>query len=270
MKYLIAHAGWDPKRKIPLQRLTRNLLDQLEDSPADHHYQVVESKGPEHAAIWSRRLWEKAARQDDHVCLLNDDVILAPDFVEIISRAVAAVPDEPISLHCTNPNAVAIEGAWARCYHYSGPAVILPPGAAKSLCEYVYTLPWSMVSRMNEDNLANEWAWSRQRPFWYLLPAPVTHDTGVPSTLGYDNHPHRTPTVLGPERDPTVTDRDAVPFIELDWCLVKGLNYRRLVIQAGRHLCTFCVSREGVVGNAQVKACLPCLAELGNTVERGR
>lgn len=259
MRYLIAHAPRAPGRKASLERL----LEQL--SP--HNVAWIPSRGPEHAAIWSRRLWERAASYGDRVCLLNDDAVLAPDFAGRIARAVAAVPDEPISLHASNPRVAGVAGAWARCYHYSGPAVILPPGAAESLLSFVYTLPWSMLSRMNEDNVANAWAWDRQRPFWYLLPSPVTHDTAVPSTLGYDEHPFRTP-VLGPElpeRD--VTDTRA-PFVELDWGLATDLAYRRKVIRAGRQLCAFCVHREGVVGNKLTMACLPCLAELGNTVRR--
>ncbi len=264
MLTLIAHAAWAPGRKAGLARLREHLP----------HAEVLSSRGPEHAAIWSRRLWERAREIDplmeNHVCLLNDDVTLAPDFEARLARAVAAVPDECISLHSSNPNLAGVDGAWARCYHYSGPAVVLPPGAAASLLKFVYALPWSMLSRMNEDNIAHEWAWSRQRPFWYLLPSPVSHDVSIPSTLGYDGHPHRVPVVLGPELDPRVSDRDAVPFVELDWCRTQKLQYRREVIQAGRQLCTMCVEREGVVGHRQAMICLPCLAELNNTVARAK
>jgi hypothetical protein len=257
MLYLIPHAPWAPGRAKALARLKEQLPQAV----------VVPSRGPEHAAIWARRVWEMAAYAKDHVCILNDDVLLAPDFEGRIARAVAAQPTEPISLHCSNPNVLPIKGAWARCYHYSGPGVILPPGAAADLCEYLYSLPWPMIARMNEDNIACAWAWDRQRPFWYLLPSPLTHDTKVPSTLGYDNHPWRTPCVLGDERD--VTDLSA-PFVELDWCTTKGLNYRRMVLQAGRQLCLVCVGREGVVGDGKVMVCRECVTELAAVMMRAQ
>jgi hypothetical protein len=266
MRYLIAHAPHAPGRKESLARLLEPFKREIYAAP-----EVLASRGPEHASIWARRLWERAAEINDHVCLLNDDVSLAPDFEERIARAVQAVPDEPISLHCTNPAVMAHpDAAWVRCYHYTGPAVILPPGAAASLLEFVYALPWSFLSRLNEDNIAMEWAWSRQRPFWYLLPSPVWHDTGVPSTLGYDHHPHRVPVVVGPERDVTVKDPGSVPFVELDWCRTEGLDYRRNVLKAGRSLCFLCTGREGVVGDVKqgITLCTICLGNLTSTALR--
>jgi hypothetical protein len=255
MHYLIAHAPHAPGRKASLVRLREQLPQAV----------PIPSAGPEHASIWSRRIWECAAAIDDHVCILNDDVILAPDFHPRLTRAVAAQPSEPISLHSSNPNVAAVKGAaWARCYHYSGPGVVLPPGAAADLLAYVYTLPWSLLSRLNEDNVAALWAWERQRPFWYLLPSPLTHDVAVPSTLGYDQHPHRVP-VLGPElpeRD--VTDLTA-PFVELDWGTTASLAYRREVLRSGGQLCTFCLVRQGNVGNASTMVCTRCLAQLTAT-----
>jgi hypothetical protein len=245
------------------------LLEQLgEQSSA---VVVCASRGREHAALWARRVWEWAAGwPNDHVCILNDDVVLLPGFRERLAALVAAVPDEPISLHCTNPRVLpyAAQGhAWVRSYHYTGPAVVLPPGAAASLCEYTYSLPWSLLSRINEDCVAIHWAWERQRPFWYALPAPLTHDTAVPSTLGYDNHPHRTPTVLdGPLPDPTVRpeDRWRVPFVELDWMHSAKLDTVRHLLRAGHHLCQFCLVRPGELAREwapDVKLCHQCLIE---------
>lgn len=270
MRYLIAHAPHAPGRKASNERLVTDL--EIGNGVSPYDLDVIESPGPEHAAIWARRVWEFADGFADHVCILNDDVTLAPNFVDRLERAVAAVPDECLSLHASNPNVAAVTGAWARCYHYSGPAVVLPPGAARALLDYVYTLPWSLLSRANEDNIANEWAWSRQRPFWYLLPSPVTHDTSVPSTLGYDAHPYRVP-VVGPdepERDVTVTDRDAVPFVQLDWAHTSALAYRREVVRGGGTFCVFCGAVEGVCGNAAAKSCIPCIAKLNAAALAGR
>lgn len=255
MRYLIAHAAWAPGRWRSLGRLRETLPDA----------EVLESRGPEHAALWSRRLWERAAAISGPVCLLNDDVIAD---VAVIERAARAVPDECLSLHANNPNTANIPGGWARCYHYSGPGVVLPPGAAASLLEFTYSLPWSLLSRWNEDSAAIAWAWSRQRPFWYPLPSPVTHDTSVPSTCNHGGHPDRVPTVSGPPRDLAVTDKDAVPFVELPWADTRALRYRHTVLRAGRTLCTLCLGREGVVGTPAVQLCTVCLLELNSTAVR--
>lgn len=272
MRFLVAHAAWREDRRASVERLVD---DVWASSGKVTTCEVVASRGPEHAAIWARRLWERAAKLDEHVVILNDDVVLLPDFHARVERMIAAIPDEPISLHCTNPAVLpyAADGhAWVRAYHYTGPAVVLPPGAAADLCRFVYGLPWSLTSRANEDIIASMWAWDRQRPFWYALPSPVTHDTSVLSTLGYDNHPNRIPVALdGPEPDWCVTERWRVPFVELSWLTTPGLEYQRRVLRAGRHLCATCAWREGVVGrlSAGVMLCLPCLSELQDVAERG-
>ena len=282
MRFLIAHAGWIADRSASTRRLLRS-LDARPTSSEPCDVELIESRGREHASIWARRLWEAAAdfSREDHVCLLNDDVILHHDFRAICEAMIEAVPDEPISLHTSAPAArdVAKWGfPWARCYHYTGPAVILPPGAAADLLDFAYKLPWSFLSRTNEDNVAIHWAWERQRPFWCAIPAPVTHDTKVPSSLGYDNHPNRTPTVPWedfPDAAPTDPDYwrcsngDLPPLVENLWAPTGLLDYARRVWRAGRNLCTICMSREAEVGTKDVGLCCQCIATLYATSIRG-
>lgn len=189
MKVLVAHAAWSAERRASLKRLA----ELLREDPW-----VSQSKGPEHASIWGRRAWEWVAEQDEHVLVLNDDVLVHPELRRICEAMIEAVPDECLSLHTNILGAAAEEMAghhWARCYWYTGPAVILPPARARSLLSWVYGTPWSFLSMVNEDNAAIHWAWAERRPFWAAIPAPVIHDTAVPSTLGYDGHPDRVPTV---------------------------------------------------------------------------
>jgi hypothetical protein len=266
VRVVIAHCGWLPERKASLRRL----LGQLPRICSDW---VLTSDAKEHAAVWARRAWEWAARTNDHVVILNDDVILHPDFLKIVGAMIEAVPDECISLHTTAPAAIELQQqghAWARCYHYTGPAVVLPPGAAASLLEYASALPWSFVSRINEDNLAIHWAWEKQRPFWCAIPAPVTHDTAIPSSLGYDAHPYRTPTVPARAEDVNLTDParwakhwDA-PWMPNPWMSVDRMTYMRTVLKMGRHICSLCSELEGVVGDAKngVMVCGRCLTAI--------
>ena len=235
----------------------------------------------EHAAVWATRLWEWCADHDsDGVLCLNDDVVLAPKFLEICDAILDSVPEEVISLHTNFPAArdESTKGAnWVRCYGLTGPAYILPPGAARSLLNW--EAPWSFISAINEDNRANHWAWERQRPMWCAIPAPVIHDTEVPSSLGYDHHAHRTPTVPWTDYDDTSELTDPgywkptgdVPHIPNHWMPVEKLEYVRRVLKEGGQFCPMCVTRQGVVGpKAGPLLCVECVANVANACILGR
>ena len=277
MKFAIAHAAWLPDRRRTLARL----LEQLGEDVL-----VSASLGPEHAAIWARRLWEAAARTypDEHVCLLNDDVLVHPELRRIVEAMIEAAPAEPISLHTNAIGAAAEEMRghhWARCYWYTGPAVVLSPADVRSLLAWVYRTPWSFLSRNNEDNCAIHWAWSEQRPFWLAIPAPVIHDTVTPSTLGYDGHPWRVPTVpwTAPEMaGARLTDpswwrvESPPPWIPNPWMPVERMEMvRRVLTEPQAHLCGGCQERQGVVGDGGTSLCRRCLVVMyGAACSRGQ
>lgn len=277
MKILVAHAAWIPERRESLKRL----VAQLGEAPM-----ISASSGPEHASIWARRAWEWAAQQDEHVLILNDDVLVHPEIRKICEAMIEAVPDECLSLH-TNFLAAAVEAAkghhWVRAYMYTGPAVILPPVRARSLVDWVHRMPWGFLSRMNEDNAAIHWAWAEQRPFWAAVPAPVGHDTTVRSTLGYDEHPFRVPTVpwgniQWSRAELTSADWWRVgsppPCVGNPWLPEGVLEYVRRVHAEGGQLCVFCRARQGVVGTqdeAGPRACFTCAAAMYQAaVQAGR
>jgi len=276
VKFAIASAAWLPDRRRTLERL----LDQLGEGVL-----VSVSAGPEHAAIWARRLWEGASRAfpDEHVCFLNDDVLVHPQLRRIVEAMIGAVPDEPLSLHTNILGAAAEEmkgHRWARCYWYTGPAVVLPPASLRSLLAWVYSTPWSLLSRINEDAAAIHWAWSEQRPFWCAIPAPVIHDTATPSTLGYDHHAWRVPTVpwTAPEMagaqltDPEWWRVEAPPpWLPNPWMPTEKLEtVRRILAEPRAKLCSACQERQAVVGGGELHLCHRCLLMLhGAAVSRG-
>lgn len=273
MKFAIAHAAWLPERRRSLARLREQFGDVL----------VSASLGPEHAAIWARRLWEGAARAfpTEHVCFLNDDVIPHPELARIVEAMVEAVPDEPLSLHTNVPGAEGVSGPWARCYWYTGPAVVLSPADLRSLLAWVYRTPWRFLSTRNEDNLGIHWAWERQRPFWCAIPAPVDHDTRVASTLGYDGHALRRPTVPWPApafADAPLTDparwrvAEPPPWLPNPWMPVERLEaIRRVLAEGEAPLCDGCQERAASVGDpAGVALCLRCTIRMyAAAVSRG-
>jgi hypothetical protein len=245
----IAHCGWLPERKRTLARL----LEQL----APRKPMIFASYVKEHACRWATRAWEWCAEHDrDGVILLNDDVILHPNFLEICEVMVDAVPDDLISLHANMPDAKAAREAghpWVRSYAYTGPAVILPPGMALRLLNW--EAPWLVLSRINEDERANFAMWSWQRPAWCAIPAIVTHDTSVSSTLGYDGHPNRSAAVpwesfadLDLTRPGYWRPREDTPHVTNPWCSPERLEYFRQLLARGALPCFICMAAEGVVG----------------------
>jgi hypothetical protein len=215
-----------------------------------------------------------AAETGEHVCILNDDVLVHPRLRKICEAMIEAVPEEPISLHTAMLGAAAQEMLghhWVRSYWYSGPGVLLPPGAVLSLLDWVYKCPWYFLSRNNEDNVAIHWAWEQQRPFYCAVPAPVIHDTALASTLGYDDHPWRVPSVPWtdfPGAKLTDVSWWAVqadpPLVENPWMDVRKLAYVRSVMrEPGHQMCHFCMAREGVISPSKnplaPRLCHTCL-----------
>jgi hypothetical protein len=267
VKIIVAHAAWIPERRESLRRL----LGQLGEDVT-----VSASQGPEHASVWGRRAWEWAARQDEHVLLLNDDVLVHPELRRICEAMIEAVPDECLSLH-TNVMGAAAEAMfghhWCRCYWYTGPAVILPPARVKSLLAWIYRAPWAYLSRTNEDNAAIQWAWGEQRPFWCAIPAPVVHDTAVRSTLGYDDHAWRVPSVPWTAHEfagARLTDpawwrvESPPPCVPNPWAPAEKLEHvRRVLTTRGAQLCALCQDRQGVVSVINhpkaPRLCLQCV-----------
>lgn len=268
MKFAIANAAWSPDRDVLCKELTERVGNCV----------IFQSERREPAAVWARRIWEWASKIDDHVCVLNDDVTVIDNFPSVCRAMVEAVPNEVISLHCQAPDAVieAQNGShWARCYWLTGPGYILPPGAAKELLDW--KAPWSYVSRINEDNVAIHWAWDNQKPIWNCIPAVICHRTEIPSTLGYDHHSFRVPSVHWDQyKDQDLTQKsfwepDGEPnWIANPWAHQVRLEYVRRIHQAGRQLCFMCLEREGIIARkkGEPPICQYCLNNCVTSIAR--
>ena len=260
MRFLIAHAAWMQGRKNTLSRV----LASLGPTVSRENVTVLESTRREPSYVWARRLWAEAARTPyEYAVCLNDDVFLCEGFERHVRAAACAAPTEIISLHCQAPVAAEIAKSgvrWARSYWLTGPAYVLPPGAPATLLEFWDSLPFELATRLNEDNVAIHWAWSQQRPILQTLPALALHDVCAPSSLGYDAHPFREPSVPfsrwpipeeWPEPGPTVA------YAENPWATAASLMHFRTWLQDGLPICTACLGNVSLL-KGQVQLCHEC------------
>ena len=259
MRVIICHAAWLPERKRTLGRLVEQLGDVT----------VIGSRRKEHASVWAHRAWEVAEEMDDDVCILNDDVIVCDQFHQVLEAMTAAAPGRVLSLHTSVPEAVRVipGSSWLRTYWLTGPAYVLPKGIPEQLLDYSASLPWAFVRQWNEDNLAIQWTWERQEPFWSSLPAVVEHDTTTKSTLGYDNHKLRSSCVPFSGCGAALTSVDywrrgvdAPPFVENPWANSEWLyKVRRALVGKPCHACW---TAGAIVGRNGFDVCAQCLSQL--------
>jgi hypothetical protein len=111
---------------------------------------------------------------------------------------------------------------------------------AETLLDYWSKLPWQWASTVNEDNVAIQWAYENNKPIYQTIPALVRHDTSVNSTLGYDHHDYRRPSV--PWTDEPVTDpsywqpRGMPPLVKNPWATEAQLAFiKNFLDTIGRH-----------------------------------
>lgn len=269
MKVAIAHAPL-ANRKPTLERLLAQL------APQNVEVHIQRSRRMEHAAIWSYRLWEWCEAQDDDCILLNDDVFVSPDLVTAC-RIICDLPTSPIvALHTSVPEAKPLAdagGRWLRAYWQTGPGYLFKRGAASPLLDYVARLPWKFRSSYNEDNVSQHFAWEKQEPFHSTIPALVLHDTNVPSSLAYDNHPNRTtcvPWTNYPHANLADVARwreglDTAPYVSNPWMSEQYMEQVRRGLRM-QHPCDLCFQREAVVGHMHSNICGGCLGTMVSTV----
>jgi hypothetical protein len=191
----VAHAPWAPGRKESLARM----LSGIKHGEAN----VFASPARERAEVWAMRIWRWAAERGGPVLVLNDDVSVHPWLTEVVGAMLTARPGRFLSLHTNAPAAPALAQAgerWIASYWLTGPAYVLPDGAAARLVEWC-DRNRATVWAGNEDSAGIEWMWSEQKPALLSIPALVQHDVAVPSTLGYDKHPMRVSQVPWSDHD---------------------------------------------------------------------
>ena len=266
----VAHAEFLPERKETLARLMGQLEDQCR--PVVHR-----STQREHASVWATRVYAACAAEDaDAAIVLNDDVEVSGDLVGAVAAMLDAATSRMISLHPVHPMGRSLAEAglrWFATYHLTGPGYVLRKGVAKELLAYYRETPKHWNTKNNEDNVAIQLAFRHREPIWNAMPALLVHDTTVPSSLGYDNHPSRVTTV--PWTDAMFKKLDLrswetwdpgkaeVPFLETHWTDHRTLVAHELCNDLGipPEWCWWCLERPASFGSPKsgARMCPKCL-----------
>ena len=197
----IPHCPWRPERVESMARL-RLALDpgQHPDSksPEVVAYREFTERAPNH--VWSERLWRWLAEQDSTHCLvLQDDVVVAPNFWPALHAMLEAVPDQVIGLETVHPCAPALAAEGHRWLTTSeglvGVGYCMPRADLVDFLEWRRNLKPGAVEAISEDTLLCCWLLSTGRRCYHPLPTILDHDTSLPSTYSNDLHPNRRPRV---------------------------------------------------------------------------
>lgn len=267
----IAHAAWMPERKDTLARL----LAQLE--PQGVRPTVHRSEDREHSSVWAVRMYRAAAAAKCKAdVFLNDDVEVSPHLVAAVRAQLQAPTSRIVSLHTVHPIARSLAEAgqrWMRTYHVTGPAYYFREGAAQQVLDYYADVPKAWSGKANEDNVMISFLFRHREPAWNAMPGLVQHDTGVPSSLGYENHPQRVCCVPWNDRalysggealgDPEFWRPDGeVPFLDTHWTQTGTLVRQEVCNDLGiaPEVCWWCLKRPAQFGSPTSGAtmCNPC------------
>lgn len=270
----VAHAAFLPERKFTLERLLGQ-LDAQKCKPIVHR-----SETREHACVWATRMYTLAAASGaDAEIYLNDDVEVAPCLIEAVREMISQSTSRMLSLHAVHPMAASLAQAgqrWLKTYHVTGPAYVFRKGVCREALAYYAETPKTWNQRVNEDNVLIQLAFRHREPIWNSIPALVVHDSSIPSSLGYDNHPGRVTPV--PWRDPLFEGIDLragweapaeVPYLETHWTSTRTLLAEEVCVNLGvdPQTCWWCLQRPAFMGSDKsgARLCAKCLHDATGT-----
>jgi hypothetical protein len=209
----INHSAFSAPRRVAYDKLHAELLPQCQDRGIElftHH----DTAGKGSLAPWMHVLEYATTRENaSHATFLPDDALLVPHFVEVLTAAIAAHPDEVMcfqSNHHGSPVAAAGGARWYTTSEgYTGFGGTMPIALVRE------HFAWRQANlkqgiKVAGDEAINLWAMATGRLIWKSLPSLVDHDLSLKSEDGNDHHIDKSP------RRPLVWQPD-VDLRGVDW-----------------------------------------------------
>lgn len=154
-------------------------------------FDVVSTPTPLGPWATAKKAWQLMAmvQGSTHAVLLQDDLIICKDFVLGLKAALAAVPDQIVSLYCPRKGALLAKEqghSWVRITDGAyGPAIVIPTTKLR------HFLQW------NEQNIKPEvthddtrvclYALAHDLDVWLTVPSLVDHAGASFSSIGHSN-----------------------------------------------------------------------------------
>ena len=196
---------WDPHRVQSLANLKEQLKIRNDRDECSHaRVSIFPSVGPTPNWVWSGQVFDWLADQDtEWSMLMQDDVVLVPDYWDVLRAALAGAASAGAEAFClfTIPppaGSFAQAGAnWLTTTDWMvGPNWIVKTSFMR---EFAWEFRakrlrpgWNepdpatnrLRSGLNEDTLLGLACAAYGKRIWHPLPSLVDHDTSVPSTYG--------------------------------------------------------------------------------------
>jgi hypothetical protein len=198
----IPHTPWVPERVKSMARLREQIgvnASGVWPGVPRARYREFTDREPNHA--WSARLWRWLAETGASHCLvLQDDVLIAPNFWPALRAMLEVVPGEVVGLEVVHPAAGALAQDGHKWFTTSeglvGPGYVLPRELLEEFLRWRSSkLKPGAIEAITEDTLLCCWLLATGRKCWHPLPTLIDHDTSIASTYGNDGHANRRPRI---------------------------------------------------------------------------
>lgn len=208
----ISHTPWVPERVDSMARL----VDRI-DHKSLVAFHVFSDKEPND--VWSGKMWTWASEQNVDWCVfLQDDTVVAPDFVDRLADLLQGAPGDIVGLQVAHPAAPALAAEGYSWFSTSdalvGVGYAIRRSTLKGFLEWRASgLKIGAREALSEDTLLGIYAMTHGARIYHPLPTLVDHDTSLPSSYGNDQHKNRRSRVRW-DNAPQVDNRNArVPHV---------------------------------------------------------
>lgn len=193
----IVHAPWGEGRKESYKRLVESLWREHPHIPP---YPLVSrtftSEGPAPTHAWAEEVYTWAFGQNRDLLVLEDDAILCPKFLDVLTAMREANPMRLMNLYNAHPSALGLAAKGVSAYTtldwMTGVGQVIPREVLSSYMGWrAFDLRSRAIEHIKADTLLGLYAAASNVRVWHPIPTPVDHDDSLPSLYGNDQSPMR-------------------------------------------------------------------------------
>jgi Methyltransferase domain len=127
-----------------------------------------------------------APEDTTHCVFLQDDLLLMPRFLEVLTALVTARPDDAIGLLHVRPQAARLQAEGYRWFasmpYIMGPGYVLPRPLLREYYAWRNGQTWLTINGHSDASLLNEFLFRTGRSSLHPIPSPCVHDRSIVPT----------------------------------------------------------------------------------------